>query len=361
MAKDYYKILGVEKSATADELKKAYRKLAHEHHPDKASDPKKRDESEKKFKEINEAYQVLSNSEKRQQYDQYGSTFEDAARNGGGFGGAQGFSGFQGGNVDFEDLSELFGSMFGGGGQRRQRSNRGRDIQVTITLQFSEAVFGVERKITLYKNIKCDTCKGNGADPKSKVITCDTCKGKGQVEVEQRTIFGTFRTASICQTCHGEGSRPEKTCSTCSGTGSVKQTVEIPLRIPGGVSDGETLEVTGEGEAGGRGGQAGDLYVTVRVETDKRFERRGDDILSKLNLSFSEAALGTKKDVETVDGAVTLTIPEGTQTGQTFRLAGRGVTHLRSKGRGDHLVTVTVLTPTKLSKRQRELLKELDG
>lgn len=369
MAKDYYKILGVSRTASADEIKKAFRKLAHEHHPDKAgSDPKKHAASEVKFKELNEAYQVLSNTEKRKQYDQYGTTFEDAARNGQGFGGFGGFGqGFgQAGNIniDFEDLEDLFGGVFrgfGGGATRRaKKGTAGRDIQVNLKISFKEAAFGAKKQLSLYKSVVCENCKGSGADPKSKVVTCSTCNGKGQVESVQNTIFGSFRSVRTCSSCSGQGSRAEKSCGACAGTGAVKETVTIDVDVPAGISDGQTLGLEGQGEAGRNGGEAGDLVAVIRVEPDLHFERRGDDVWTKLSISFSEAALGTKKDVMTLDGAVVLTIPEGTQSGKVFRLSGKGVHHLNARGRGDHLVEVIVTTPTHLSRRQKELLKEFD-
>lgn len=363
MAKDYYAILGVSKNASADEIKKAYRKLAHEFHPDKAGrDSKTKEHSEKKFKEINEAYQVLSDSEKRKQYDQFGTTFEDARRDGAGFGGFGGFGQAGNINIDFDDLEDLFGGVFGFGRSRQSKQARGahgRDIEVSITVEFREAVFGAKREISLYKTVSCSNCHGSGADPKSKIVSCSACHGQGQVESVQNTIFGQFRTVRTCPSCFGQGSRAEKLCGSCAGTGVAKETVVLKVDIPAGISDGEVIKLTGQGEAGRVGGESGDLYIKVRVKPDPRFERRENDIWTKQKLSFAEAALGTIKEVATIDGAVRLTVPEGTQTGKIFRLTGQGVPYLKGRGRGDHFVEIVVVTPAKLSKRQREILKEL--
>ncbi|KKU19382.1 molecular chaperone DnaJ [Candidatus Uhrbacteria bacterium RIFCSPLOWO2_12_FULL_46_10] len=364
MAKDYYAILGVSKSASADEMKKAYRKLAHEFHPDKAGyDAKKKEHSEKKFKEINEAYQVLSDPEKRKQYDQFGTTFEDARRDGAGFGGFGGFGQAGNINIDFEDLEDLFGGAFGFGRSRQSRQARGtsgRDIEVSITVEFREAVFGAKKEISLYKTVACENCKGSGADPKSKIVSCSTCHGQGQIESVQNTIFGQFRSVRTCSSCAGQGSRAEKLCGSCAGTGVVKETVVLRVDIPAGISDGEVIKLTSQGEAGRAGGESGDLYIRVRVKPDPRFERRDNDIWTQQKLTFAEAALGTIKEIVTLDGAVKLTIPEGTQTGKIFRLAGKGVPYLKGRGRGDHFVETVVATPTKLSKRQREILREFN-
>lgn len=367
MGKDYYAILGVSKNASTDEIKKAYRKLAHEFHPDKAgNDIKKKEHSEKKFKEINEAYQVLSDQEKRKQFDQFGTTFEDARRNGAGFGGFGDFGFGQTGNVniDFEDLENLFGGVFGFGRSRqgeRQKGTAGRDIEVSMTIEFNEAVAGAKKDISLYKMVACLNCKGSGADPKNKIITCSTCHGQGQVESVQNTIFGQFRSVRTCAACGGQGSRAEKACGACAGTGVVKETVTLKIDIPAGINDGEIIQLSGQGEAGRVGGRAGDLFVKVRVKPSSIFERRHDDVWSKLQLTFSEAAIGTIKQIETLDGEIKLTVPEGTQTGKVFRLAGKGVPHLKSRGRGDHYIEVVVVTPTKLSKRQKELLHEMES
>ncbi len=359
MSKDYYKVLGVDKSASQDEVKKAFRKKAHEYHPDKAGG------DEAKFKEINEAYQVLGNAEKRKQYDQFGATFDQQ----GGFGGGMNWEDFmrqarsgQAQGFDFGvDLGDIFGDLFGfgGGGSRRSRRARGRDIEISMTIDFKSAVFGMEKEIELYKNVKCDKCNGNGAEPGTKINTCPACNGKGQVAHIQRTILGNFQTVAACGACGGEGSKAEKDCSKCSGSGVIKEKKRIKINIPAGVRDGEVLKMGGEGEAGLRGTPAGDLYIVLRVKGDSRFERDGDDIRTEEYISFSQAALGDKIEVETIDGPVRLKIPEGTQTGKVFKLSGKGVPHLRGRGRGDHLARVIVRTPTKLTRKQKKLLEEL--
>ncbi len=361
MAKDYYNILGVSRTASADELKKAYRKKAHELHPDKAGG------DEAKFKELNEAYQVLSNQEKRGQYDQYGQTFEDARRQGGGPGaGAGGFGGFgqQGGfqgNVDMGDLGDIFGDMFGFGGGRSRRTRRqsGADIQADLTLTFREAVFGVTKEFSLFKAAVCETCDGNGAEPGSKIATCTTCKGNGQVQRVVNSVFGQMAQAVVCTTCDGQGSVPSKKCHTCGGEGKLKRDTVIKVNVPAGIDDGETLRLQNQGEAGERGAGAGDLYLRIRVTPDVRYTRKGADILSEVHLGIASAALGTKVEIETLDGSVSMKIPAGTQSGKVYRLGDKGVPHLRKRGRGDHLVTVVVDTPRKLSGERKKLLKKL--
>lgn len=367
MAKDYYGILGVSKTASTEEIKKAYRRMAHEFHPDKAGhDAKRKEHSEKKFKEINEAYQVLSDPEKRKQYDQFGTTFEDARRNGAGFGGFGDFGFGQTGsvNIDFEDLEDLFGGVFGFGRSRQSQRTRGatgRDIEVAITIDFLEAVSGIKKDISLFKTINCTNCRGSGADPKSKIISCSSCHGQGQIESVQNTIFGQFRSVRTCASCNGEGSRAEKACGACAGTGVVKETIALKIDIPAGIDDGGVIKLAGQGEAGRIGGRAGDLYIKVRVKADPHFERRNDDVWSKLPLTFTEAALGAVKQVKTLDGEIKLTVPESTQTGKIFRLSDKGIPHLKGRGRGDHYIEVVVSTPTGLSKRQKELLRELES
>jgi len=360
MAKDYYDILGVSRSATDDELKKAFRKKAHEFHPDKAHG------NETKFKEVNEAYQVLSNKDKRSQYDQYGQTFEDARRQGGGPGAGAGFGGFgqQGGfqgNVDFGDLGDIFGDMFGfgGGRARRTRKQSGADIQADLRLTFREAVFGVEKHFDLYKESVCDHCDGVGAEPGAKMTICSTCKGSGQVQRVVNSIFGQVAQATVCTTCDGQGSVPSQKCKVCGGDGRVKREQRIKVNIPSGIDDGETLRLQGQGEAGERGAAAGDLYLKIHVTPDPRYQREGADIRSEVHLGVASAALGTKVEVETLDGPVVMKIPAGTQSGKVFRLNDKGVPHLRKRGRGDHLVTVVVDTPRKLSGERKKLLKKL--
>ena len=361
MAKDYYDILGVSRSASEDEIKKAFRKKAHEVHPDKAGG------DEAKFKEVNEAYQVLSNKEKRGQYDQYGQTFEDARRQGGGPGAGAGFGGFGGqaggfqGNVDMGDLGDIFGDMFGfGGGRSRSRRRQGgSDIQADLRLNFRDAVFGATKELELFKEGVCERCNGNGAEPGAKVTTCSTCKGSGQVQRVVNSMFGQMAQTTVCPTCEGQGSVPSTKCSTCGGNGRVKREHRIKVDIPAGIDDGETLRLQGQGEAGERGAPAGDLYLRMHVQADPTFTRKGANILSEVHLGVASAALGTKVEVETLDGPVSMKIPAGTQSGKVFRLGDKGVPHLRKRGRGDHLVTIVVDTPRKLSGERKKLLKRL--
>ena len=344
MAKDYYQTLGVSKSASADEIKAAFRKLAHEHHPDKPTG------NEAKFKEINEAYQALSDPEKRQRYDQFGSA--DGPQGFGGGAGGFDFSGFQQGG-GFGDLGEMFGDMFGFGGQRVRR---GQDVRVDVNLSFKDAAFGMEKEITLSRYLKCERCGGIGAEPGSKMHECPECKGSGVKVSTQRTILGNIQTKSACRACDGEGETPEKKCTTCNGDGVTRQKKTLVVDIPPGVDDGSALRLRGEGEAV-KGGESGDLIIVVHVEPHPKFEREGDAVFSHEKIGFTQAALGAKIDVETLDGNVELTIPAGTQGGTQFRLRGKGISSRH--GRGDQIVTVEVVTPTRLTKEQRKMLEDL--
>lgn len=357
MGKDYYKILGVEKNATPEELKKAFRQKAHQHHPDKAGG------DESKFKEINEAYQVLSDSKKRSQYDQFGSNFQQggAGFNGGGFGG------FDGVNINMDDLGDIFGGfgdIFGfGGGRQNARRRQGEDVQILLTIDFNEAVFGVDKDISFRKKIKCDRCDGSGAEPGSKVETCGVCKGTGRVTQVQRTILGNIQVQAACHHCKGEGKIITKKCSKCGGDGVYSELANLRVKIPAGIDEGEVIRLSGQGEAGEMGSAAGDLYIKIKVRSDNKFIRDGYDIKTKSQIGFFQAALGDKIEVQTVDGPVEIKIPAGTQSGTIFKLRGKGVPRLKDRGafnkRGDQLVEVIVKTPTDLTKKQKELLKEL--
>ncbi|MFH0956027.1 MAG: molecular chaperone DnaJ [Candidatus Falkowbacteria bacterium] len=361
MSKDYYNILGVGKNASQDEIKKAFREKAHKFHPDKQGG------DEAKFKELNEAYQVLGDQKKRSQYDQFGSTFEQARSQGGfsGFEDFRDFSGFTNGfNVNMDDLGDIFGGLgdvfgFSGGGSRRQRSRRGSDIQVLLAIDFSEAVFGVEKEIGLKKTVKCSKCQGEGREPGTEIETCKTCGGRGRVVRVQRTILGNMQMQMTCEACGGEGKSFKQKCSACRGAGLVQQIVNLKVKIPAGIDNNETIRLSGQGEVVAKGNPAGDLYLKIRVNSDRRFERDGVNIKSRAEISFSQAALGDKIEVATVDGSVDLKIPDGTQSGKIFILCGKGVPHLNGRGRGDHLVEVIVKTPTGLSRKQKEMLKEL--
>ncbi|MEA3463880.1 MAG: molecular chaperone DnaJ [Patescibacteria group bacterium] len=371
MSKDYYNILGVNKNASQDDIKKAFRKKAHQCHPDKAGG------NEAKFKEINEAYQILGDTKKRAQYDQFGSAFEHAQAGGGfsGFDGFRDFSGFangfstQGGqasgwNINEDDLGDIFsgiGDAFGFGmGGRKPRAMQGSDIQVLLTIEFNEAVFGAEKEISLRKTVKCDRCKGNMAEPGSKIETCKVCGGSGRVTRAHRTILGSMQVQTICESCAGKGKIYTKKCSKCFGAGIIQESVKLNIKIPAGIDNGETIRLSGQGEAGENGAPSGDLYLEVRVNPDPRFKREGYDIISKAEINFTQAALSDKIDIMTVDGHVKLKIPEGTQSGKVFRLRGKGVPHLRGRGRGDQLVEVVVKTPTSLNRKQKKMLEELN-
>lgn len=360
MAKDFYDILGVSRNASQDDIKKAYRKLAHQHHPDKGGG------DEAKFKEVNEAYQVLGNEEKRGKYDQFGSAYQNTA----GGQGAAGFNwqdfaqsggGFGSQNVEF-DLGDLFGDMFGFSSSRSRKSRgneSGRDMSVEMVIPFSDAVFGSKRDIEIDRLVTCNRCEGIGGEPGSETKTCSTCRGSGEVQQVQQSFLGQFATRTACPTCKGEGKIISDPCKKCHGQGREKSRSAIRVTIPAGISEGERVRLSGQGEAGVRGSEAGDLYITFRIQADSRFTRLGDNITSTHTISIADAVLGTTIEVETVDGLVKLKIPAGTESGKQFILRGKGVTHLRSRGRGDHLVRVEVTIPKKLSKQEKRLFEEL--
>ncbi|MFA6145716.1 MAG: molecular chaperone DnaJ [Patescibacteria group bacterium] len=371
---DYYKTLGVEKGASEDEIKKAYRQAAQKYHPDKPGG------NAEKFKEISEAYQTLSDPEKRKLYEEYGSAFKNAKTQGG-FSGFDNFRDFAsyaeamknqgergnaygGEDFGFGDLGDIFNSFFGGGFNRasshsRRESPSGRNIEIEITVNFFESVFGIEKDIEFEKYVKCEKCNGNGLEPGSKFSTCKTCGGRGQVIKTQSTFLGTFQSAEICPSCHGEGQNAEKKCSHCRGEGRVKQYSKIKIKIPAGISSGQTIRLSGQGEAGKKNGRAGDLYVRIKVISDNRFNRQGDDILSEKEISVSQAILGGVVEVETIDGMIKLKVAPGTSSGQEIRLKGRGVVHLNSHGRGDHIVTIKIQIPKSLTRKQKDILETL--
>lgn len=351
--RDYYEVLGVSKDASADEIKKAFRRLAVQHHPDKEGG------DEAKFKEINEAYDVLKDSDKRQRYDRFGHAGVGGAS--GGYGGNpfEGFGGFQGQNINFdfgEGLGDIFSQFFGGGGRNRG-PQKGRDVEVQLQLTFEEAVFGLEHELSLELEDTCTHCKGKTVEPGHEMKTCPTCKGAGQQTRVMNTMFGAIQQSVVCDECEGRGKVPEKKCTVCRGTGTQRQKRSIKLKIPAGIDDGATIRLSGHGEAIGHG-EKGDLYVHIRVKAHKKFTREGDIILSDEHVSMVDAALGTEIDVETVDGVVRMKIPAGTQSGTDFKLSGHGVPHMRSDRRGPHIVNVIVDTPTKLSRKQKKLLED---
>ena len=354
--RDYYEVLGVQKGASDDEIKKAFRKLAVKYHPDKEGG------DEAKFKEINEAYEVLKDKQKRSRYDQFGHAGVGGASGGGAYGGNpfEGFN-FNGQNIQFDfggGMGDLFGDLFGfGGGRRSRQPGRGRDIETSVTLGFEDAIFGTETKISLNLDEKCKHCKGSGAEPGFDMKECPTCKGSGQQVRVVNTLFGAIQQATTCQTCHGRGKTPEKECIKCSGRGIVREKQEIKVKIPAGVDEGATIRLSSRGEAI-QGGENGDLYVVIHVKPHKKFTREGDLVLSEESISMIDAALGTELEIDTVDGPLTMKIPAGTQSGTDFKLSGHGVPHLNRDTRGPHIVTINVETPTNLSKKQKELLKE---
>ncbi|MGH7157998.1 MAG: molecular chaperone DnaJ [Candidatus Saccharimonadales bacterium] len=352
MAKrDYYEILGIGKSASADEIKKAFRRLAVQHHPDKEGG------DEAKFKEINEAYEVLKDAGKRQRYDQFGHAGVGGA--GGGAGGSPFGGGFNGQNVnfDFGDLGDIFGSFFGGGARRDRTPNRGRDVEASLTLSFEEAVFGHEEEIGLNLEDICEHCQGKTVEPGFELKTCETCGGSGQIIKVMRTIFGNVQQAAPCHTCRGSGKVPEKACTVCHGKGTQMRKQTVKLKVPAGIDDGATIRLRERGEAVANGSK-GDLYINIRVKAHKKFTREGDLILSEEHIGMADAALGTEIDVDTVDGPITMKVPAGTQSGTDFKLSGHGVPHLQRSTRGAHIVSIIVDIPEKLSKRQKELLEE---
>ena len=354
MNKDYYKVLGVDKSASAEEVKKAFYKLAHQHHPDKPGG------DADKFKEANEAYQVLSNKEKRAQYDQFGQTFNSQG------GGAGGFQGFNGQNVNFDmnDFGDLFGSFgdmfgFGSGGGRAAAQRQGDDLEMDLSLDFLEACFGIEKKLKYKRQAACAHCAGSGVEPGATIDTCPTCHGSGRVVHVQRTILGAVQMQTVCGDCQGAGQKASKACSDCRGQGIASETAEMTIKIPAGINNGEAVRFAGRGSAGKKGAPAGDLFVRVQVRSDKRWQRQGEDIHTKLDISYSEAVLGAKKEIETIDGQADLKIPEGAKSGQILSIKGRGVPRLKQNGRGDHLVELTIKVPASISRSQRKLLEEL--
>ena len=359
--RDYYEVLGVKKDATADEIKKAYRKLTKENHPDLHPGDKA---CEERFKEANEAYEILSDEEKRKKYDQFGHAAFDpnAGYGGGGFDGFGGFGGF----------GDIFSDIFGGfGGATRSNPNaprRGESIRATVNISFEEAAFGCKKEVTVAKIETCADCKGTGCAPGTTPEICPDCKGTGQVTVAQRTPFGMMQSSSPCTKCRGTGKIIHQPCKTCRGMGSIRRQHKVEVNIPAGIDDGQTISKPGGGNAGVNGGPAGDLLVSVIVRPHARFERDGTSVLLEQEISYAQATLGAEVEVPTLDGKVKLTIPEGTQPGAVFRLRGKGIPFLRGSGRGDQFVSVTIKVPKNLTGSQKELLRqfaasmgELDG
>ena len=351
--RDFYEVLGVKKGASEDELKKAYRKLAKENHPDLHPGDK---ECEARFKEINEAYEVLSDPDKRAKYDQFGHAAFDPSQGfgGGGFGGFEGFGGF--GDI----FSDIFGGGFGfggGGGRNPNAPRKGDNLRATVNIKFEEAAFGVKKEVFVAKIEQCPDCKGTGCAEGTTAEVCPDCKGTGTVMSTKRTPFGMVQSSEQCPKCKGRGKIIHSPCKTCRGMGSVRRQHKVTVSVPAGIDDGQTISLRGQGNAGLNGGPAGDLLITVLVQPHARFERDGASILLDQEVSFAQAALGAEVEVPTLDGKVKLNIPEGTQTGTTFRLKGKGIPFLRSGGRGDQFVTVKVTVPRNLTSAQKETLR----
>ena len=351
--RDYYEVLGVERGASDDDIKRAFRKLAKQYHPDMNDGDK---DSEAKFKEVNEAYEVLSDGEKRARYDQFGHA---GTQPGGGFDG-----GF--GQGDFGDLGDIFdmftGGMFGGrSASRRTGPQQGANLQYDLSLTFEEAAFGVEKEISFQREDNCDTCGGTGAKPGTSRKTCPTCGGRGQVTSDVRTPLGTMRSSRPCPDCHGEGSKVESPCLDCNGRGHVRKRRTLKVKVPAGIDNDQRISIRGEGEAGERGGPHGDLFVRVTVRPHKLFRREGFDLRYEMPITFSQAALGDKVEVPTLEGPVALNIPEGTQPETTFRLEGRGIQRLQGRGKGDLFIKVKLEVPQKLDPKQKDLLKQFES
>ncbi|MCK8825149.1 molecular chaperone DnaJ [Fuchsiella alkaliacetigena] len=345
--KDYYEVLGVSKDASDKEIKRAYRKLAKKYHPDVSDDP----QAEEKFKEVSEAYKVLSDENLRARYDQYGHAGVDQ----------EGFGGGGFGQGSFEGFEDIFDMFFGGQGRRGQRRNRprkGSDLRYNMTIDFEEAAFGVEKEIKIPRTEECDKCNGSGAKAGSDVESCAKCDGTGQVQYRQQTPFGQFVQTKTCDRCQGDGQFIKDPCPECNGKGKVRRRSSLTVNIPAGVEDGSRLRVAGEGEAGERGGPAGDLYVVIRVKDHEIFERQGNDIICEVPINIVQATLGDEIKVPTLDGKVKFKIPEGTQPGNSFRLRNKGIPYLKGSGRGDQHIKVKVVIPENLNEEQKELMKK---
>ena len=354
MKQDYYEILGVAKNATPEEIKKAYRRLALKCHPDKGGGA----EAEKKFKELNEAYHVLSDETKRRQYDQYGQVFGSAGQSGAGFGGFD-FSSFGGEN--FGDFGDIFETFFGGGGRRAKRRPedilRGEDVELVMELSFEEAIFGGEKTILVTHEIACKTCDGTGSTTK-KQTTCTKCGGTGRIEISRQTVFGAIRQAQVCSVCKGVGKMPEKECSACRGTGRVRQQREVKIKIPAGIDEGQTIRVSGEGNAGKRGGKSGDLYITIKIRPSREYRRSGADLYKTISVPFTKVVLGGSVKVNTLYGDLNVKIPASTKAGEVLRVRNYGVPTGNTKG--SLYLQIDIDVPERLTIKQRRLLQDLD-
>lgn len=357
MSKDYYEILGVSKDASNDEIKKAYRRLALKYHPDKGENG-----NTEKFKEINEAYQVLGDETKRQQFDQYGQAFNGVQ--GGPQGGPQGFGGFNQGDFsgmnDFGDIFEsFFGGRAGGGVASKEKASRGRDLEIILTVTLKNAVEGLKKEITISRDVECQTCKGSGSST-GKLKTCVTCGGKGQIETVRQTMLGAFRQVKICATCKGLGEVPEKNCRACGGDGRKKETEKIKIEVPAGIANGQTIRIPAKGNAGWRGGVSGDLYVNINIEKHEFYTRDGDNLYRTYAIPFTTAVLGGKLKVDTFYGNLDVKIAPATRAGEVLKVRGYGVPHLEARGKGDLYLEIDIDVPKRLTLKQRRMLEELD-
>ena len=354
--RDYYEVLGVQKGATDAEIKKAYRKMAKENHPDLHPGDK---DAEARFKEINEAYEVLSDSEKKARYDQFGFAGVDPSYGGGGYGG-----GFDG-SFDFGDLGDIFGSFFGGGfgggGRARSGPQRGESLRTRLTITFEEAAFGCEKEVSIDRVEQCETCKGTGAAPGTSPETCPACGGSGQVQQRRQTPMGVFATTGPCPRCGGTGKIIASPCKDCGGSGQVRRRKTLKVTIPAGIDNGQIISLRGQGSAGKNGGPAGDLQIVITVQPHQLFRRDGADVYCNAPITFTQAVLGGEMEIPTIDGKVKYDIPEGTQTGSTFRLKGKGIPNVNGRGRGDQFVTVYIETPRNLNREQKEALKKFSA
>jgi len=357
---DYYEVLGVTKNASQDEIKKAFHRLAHQYHPDKGGD-------EKKFKEINEAYQVLSDAQKRQQYDQFGKGFDQMGGQGGGnpFGAGDFTWAWQNqnANIDFEDLGDVFENMFSFGGGRRSSKKdikKGKDIQVDIEINLEDTLRQTSKKITLNKLTTCHRCHGNGAEPGTKLNECFSCRGQGQVQQVKRTVLGSYTSFATCPECKGEGSKPEKPCNVCRGEGRTKGHESMEINIPAGIDSNQVIKIEGGADAGKKGGKAGDLYVRILVKKHPVFARKEDDLYLSQDIAYSQAVLGDEIEMPTLEGKnILLKIPQGTESGRILRISGKGIPHFDGYGSGNLYVQLYINTPKKVSKKQKQLLEDL--
>lgn len=363
--RDYYEVLGVSKDATNDELKKAYRKLAKKYHPD--ANPDNKEEAEAKFKEVNEAYENLSDPQKRRMYDQFGHDGPQGFGGNGPFGGQNGYYSYTSSGFDgFDDLGDIFSSIFGGGFGGRSSSNRNRgpkkgaDLNTTVDITFEQSFLGIEKEIIITRDEECSNCHGTGAKPGTSKIKCKECNGTGQVRQVQNTILGQMQTTRTCPTCHGTGEIIQEPCDTCRGKGKVRKQPKIKIKIPAGIEDGQTVVLRGEGEPGEKGGPKGDLYITVRIKKHSIYTRKGNNVLCEIPVTITQATLGAELEIPMVDGTKEkYKIPEGTQTGTKFTIRNKGFRSINSNASGDFIFTVVVQTPKRLSKEQRELLVQL--